>query len=320
MLAAAILGAILAVGQDQQPPPSRLQAWRHLFENIPYPVVLDASDIDAYLATVIDEPCSRDEAMLILGNLGRQYERLYRGLIFRRVDKADVYGTFRNDWTHLTWLAGLEDEQLATLLQTGIPLENLDDRSLSVWMVQSAGDPNFGHKLLDGDPAQVGLTVQLDISGEQDGRPIQIDVGSPIPPPAEGAPRRTDVRLPAWLRLGELTFPPIAENEPSIDFQSGYLGTIGAIANIVAKEAPVFVRYDNRLRDSRIFIRGQWAVQDLAEAIAKVMQTRQTVFQDIETERKALQAAYDNLLRLAVETQLGEYAALLDAGKNMTIE
>ncbi|MFN3961523.1 MAG: hypothetical protein ACK4NQ_00930 [Fimbriimonadaceae bacterium] len=226
---------------------------------------------------------------------GRRYLRLGRVDVFARrlkVSSLLIGGRAGSLWRFVS-------SRKADLVN-GIPLKDLTTDEREVLMEHSSNFPAFTQALYQQSSAMLSLKIQFNWTEDGMQRSLFVDQGphSEIVGPPTG--------IPDWASPRPLP----TSGKPTIDFGSGRLMSVRLMLVKLA-ELGYSVRYDARLEESPMFLKGEFEVDEFLDATREVLETIPFFAQDRRNEAESKPTEFREVV---VETLLahGVPPALID--------
>lgn len=247
----------------------------------PGPLMLDAQNwLPSQVVLDGDRVIREPDLNLIAQTSARRHVRIGRADVFARrlkVGPGLASGRVGSLWR---FVSNRKDALLK-----GMPLNELSGDEKEVLMESTTMFPAFVHALNQNSSALLELQVHFD--WQENGREYSLfEVGSPSSKFVE-APSG----IPPWAQ--ELRQP--ARVVEALDFGEGKLISIRLLMAKVA-ELGYSVRYDARLEESQVFLKGQFEIAEFLESLREVLQTIPFFAQDQSANRSVDVARFRDVL------------------------
>jgi hypothetical protein len=281
-LCSLFLGAAVTCAQeDGGQNPSVAARLKQEWSLHPGPLMLDAHNwlpdevvIDG--ERVIREP----DLSFIAMTSSRRYMRVGRADVFARRLKIGAGLSGGRAGSMWRFVSSRRDS-----LIKGMPLRELTSDEREVLMENTSMFPAFTRELSQGSSALLNLKVQF--NWEQDGRQRSVFIDRIASPKIVGPPSGT----PGWATARPLTSTSI----PTLDFGEGRLLSVRLMLAKLSELGYTF-RYDGRLEESPVFLKGEFEVPEFLEATREMLQTIPFFAEDRRSESEQKAATYREVL------------------------
>lgn len=180
--------------------------------------------------------------------------------------------------------------QRADALSQGLPLNQLNADERDLWMNIGNQYPGFIHALKEGSSAPLFLKPRFEWTDK--GQPRTVLAGMLVIHEQKVSPPSTS---PPWAEPRQKVSPSAVV----LDFGEGRLMTTRLM---LAKlhELGYSVRYDARLEDAEVFLKGEFEVNEFLEAVRELLKTIPFTAQDMRAQTEQSPARYRELLIAAL--------------------
>lgn len=180
--------------------------------------------------------------------------------------------------------------QRADALSQGLPLNQLNADERDLWMNLGNQYPGFIHALKEGSSAPLFLKPRFEWI--DNGQPRTVLAGMMVIHEQKVSPPSA---RPPWAEPRQKVSPSAVV----LDFGEGRLMTTRLM---LAKlhELGYSVRYDARLEDAEVFLKGEFEVNEFLEAARELLRTVPFTSQDMRSQKEQSPARYRELLMAAL--------------------
>ena len=203
---------------------------------------------------------------------GRRYVRVGRADVFARLTGQSTWRQAGNIGSTWDFVSARSSE-----LMKGLDIRTLSSEEREIMMRISSMVPAVQRKIIDREEGELVIfpTMGWAFNGEPGG--AYFYKSSVV-----GRRQRTlsDQRAP-WMEPR----PPVGPKEERFDFKDGKFLSLAEVVKLLY-ERGFIVRYDARLTESELFLKGDFDKQELLESLAEVVKTVPFFVQD----RRAIQA------------------------------
>lgn len=281
--------------------------WREFLASIKTPVLLDVENLP--LSAIVDVPL-KPIAEEWMGDWARSVRRdiIVFGGGYAVMREAESGGSLAapNSYRYLFWLGELGAEDLHTLMADRMSVTAGTPGVRDIALSMATNLPG-GFAAFRSSPSTftLGLGMRMEATGLGQTTLARTFTGSStrvsqsVPRPWSPAPMPT---------LGQFT-----PGSPTIEFEEeGELMRTYDLATLLATKTGYFLTYDARIWESRVFVKGTWEAEKLAQALLKMCAAREGQYYNrFELERKK-QEIEERLLN-AFLSQAGIDGELRDA-------
>jgi hypothetical protein len=213
----------------------------------------------------------------------RRYVRVGRVDVFARINVSSAWRQAGNIGSLWDFVASRSTE-----LAEGLDIRTLSTEERELMVNVSNGIPSVARRLMDGGEGVLTLFPALswNLNGVQGGHYF-------VEPPAA---QRTKYIPPTTKAPWMEPRPFHGSDEDSFDFGEGRLISITNIAAMLFAKQLV-VRYDARLAESMLFLKGEFSTQELIESLAEVSNTVPFFVQDRRSIANHAKVRYVELTR-----------------------
>lgn len=281
-LLAGLLGATLGTGQNVAVVESSSRPYtpEELEQNLklqwglhPGPLLVDAHHwgFPQAVSNENEQICDPDLKLIALVE-GRRHVRVGRADVFARLTGPSTWrqaGTIGSMWD---FVSARSDE-----LIKGLDVRTLSSEEREVMIHLTNMIPAVQRRIIDREEGELMIfpTMGWTINGESGGAYFRSHLA--IRQQRTPANERAE-----WMEER----PPVGPKEERFDFKDGKMMSLAEVAKLLYDRGFI-VRYDARLAESTLFLKGDFDKQDLLESLAEVVKTVPFFVQD----RRAVQVA-----------------------------
>ncbi len=214
---------------------------------------------------------------------------------WKRIGRADVFARLidASAWRQAGRIGSIWDFVVARapLLKKGMPLKELSAEEVEMLASTTAQVPSAQRRILNRGEGEFKLFPYLVWTSSLGEEALRFSTSSPI---------RKNSEMPAGRPTWASERPLGVQSSEAIDFGDGRLISIRLLASML-NERGFVVRYDARLAESKLFLKGTFEVQELLQSLAEVAQTIPLFVQDRRNVAGTAQATYRDMAKSLLE-------------------
>lgn len=296
LLFAALLVALGSPGIGQNPSGSPTQAdpgyipiavLKKQWEYHPGPLMLDALNwVGPESMSDSEQRICEPELAKVAQVESRRWERVGRADVFARLIDASTWrqaGRIGSTWDFVV--------ARAALLKKGMPLKELSSEEVEMLASKTAPTPSVQRRILERGEGEFKIFPYLVWTSS---------LGEEALPFMPFKAARKDAELPKGRPAWANERPLAGQSRETIDFEQGRLISIRLLASML-NERGFVVRYDARLAESKLFMKGEFEIQELLQSLAEVAKTVPLFVQDRRNTAATAQATYRDLAKSLLE-------------------
>lgn len=172
-----------------------------------------------------------------------------------------------------------------------MPLKELSAEEVEMLASTTAQVPSVQRRILNRGEGEFKLFPYLVWTSSLGEEGLRFSTSNPI---------RKNSELPAGRPAWASERPLGVQSSEAIDFEEGRLISVRLLAAMLYEKGFV-VRYDARLAESKLFLKGKFEIQELLQSLAEVAQTVPLFVQDRRSAASKAQATYRELAKSLLE-------------------